>query len=89
MMSFTHCNGCCKDSVENVATIASKMKERGVDVVHLSSCVRSKCPFYDEFLSEISKNIEVVGYTHAKGNKTSNIEPLKIEPQFADTKDPE
>lgn len=69
MRSFTHCKGCSSDSVENVVSIAKKMKERGVDVVHLSSCVRSKCPSHQQYIDEISEFMEIEAYSHAKGKK--------------------
>ena len=69
MMSFTHCNGCSENSVENVVEIGKKMKGRGVDVIHLSSCVRSKCPHLENFKRALSKELPVVEYTHKKKKK--------------------
>lgn len=64
LVSFVHCNGCSEDSVNQVVTRAQKMKEAGVNTIHLSSCVRSRCSYYKEFIEALSKDFEVVGYTH-------------------------
>ena len=64
LISFVHCNGCSENSVEQVASRAERMKELGVNTIHLSSCIRSKCPYYEEFIEALSKDFEVIGYTH-------------------------
>ena len=64
LLSFVHCNGCSENSVEQVVERAKRMKEVGVDTIHLSSCIRSKCQYYKEFIDELSKDFEVVDYTH-------------------------
>lgn len=75
LLSFVHCNGCSENSIDQVISRAERMKEIGVDTIHLSSCIRSNCPWYDEFLSTLSKNFEVVGYTHGgKERKNKNAE---------------
>lgn len=66
LVSFVHCNGCNEASVEEVLTKAKKMKAVGVEYIHLSSCVKAKCPLYDNFMKELSKEHNVVGYTHSK-----------------------
>lgn len=66
LVSFVHCNGCSDNSVHEVLLRAEKMRAAGVEVIHLSSCIRSKCPKYNEFVRELSKNFEVVGYSHGK-----------------------
>ncbi len=40
------------------------MKEAGIEVIHLSTCMKKMCPRYDEHLKVLSKDFEVVGYTH-------------------------
>jgi predicted metal-binding protein len=40
------------------------MKEAGIEVIHLSTCMKKMCPRYDEHLKALSKDFEVVGYTH-------------------------
>ena len=69
LVSFVHCNGCSEDSVEQVVARAQRMKKVGVTTIHLSSCVRSKCSFYKEFIDALSKDFEVIGYTHGSAKK--------------------
>ncbi|MBB6215534.1 putative metal-binding protein [Anaerosolibacter carboniphilus] len=66
MISFVHCNGCGEESVQQVLNRAKEMKEAGVTAIHLSTCVRAKCPWYDQFMSELSKDFNVEGYSHGK-----------------------
>lgn len=64
LLSFVHCNGCSEDSIEQVIKKANRMHDIGVTTIHLSSCIRSKCPSYNEFVAELSKKFEVENYTH-------------------------
>ena len=66
LISFVHCNGCGPDALENVMEKARRMKEKGVDVIHLSTCTRSRCPLYEKFMETLAYELEVEGYTHAK-----------------------
>ena len=53
------------------------MKAAGVEVVHLSTCMRGKDPNYAELAAKIAADFDVVGYTHGpeqgKNTKTQNI----------------
>ena len=44
----------------------AKLKELGVDVVHLSSCIRGKSADYEVLAQRLSRDFAVVGYTHGK-----------------------
>ncbi len=44
----------------------AKLKELGVDVVHLSSCIRGKSDDYERLARRLSQDFAVVGYTHGK-----------------------
>jgi hypothetical protein len=41
------------------------MKKAGVDTIHISSCIKLKCPNYNEFISILSKDFKMVPFTHA------------------------
>lgn len=45
-----------------------KMKEAGVQVIHVSTCIRGKCQNYQELVEKISEDFDVVGYTHGGEN---------------------
>ena len=41
-----------------------KMKEAGVEVIHVSTCMRAKFEGYEELVKKIGKDFDVIGYTH-------------------------
>jgi predicted metal-binding protein len=59
LISFTHDGG---DLVKKIA----KLKEYGVDLVHLSSCIRGRSDHYEELAQRLAKDFVVVGYTHGQ-----------------------
>ena len=46
----------------------AKMKEAGVQVIHVSTCMRGKYPGYPDFVKKIGKDFDVIGYTHGSEN---------------------
>jgi predicted metal-binding protein len=42
----------------------AKMKEAGVQVIHVSTCMRGRYEGYEELVKKISTDFDVVGYTH-------------------------
>lgn len=46
----------------------AKLKDLGVDVVHLSSYLRGKSADYEALAERLSQEFAVVGYTHGKFN---------------------
>lgn len=70
LMAFTHSGGDINKKIE-------KMKANGVEVVHLSSCMRGSSDEYEELAKILSENFKVVGYTHGskdgKKNNTINL----------------
>lgn len=42
----------------------NKMKENGVEAVHVSTCMRGKYENYEGLIKELSNDFHVVGYTH-------------------------
>jgi predicted metal-binding protein len=50
-----------------------KMKDAGVQVIHVSTCMRAKQENYDELIEKLSANFDVIGYTHGSAEgKTRN-----------------
>lgn len=41
-----------------------KMKEAGVEIIHVSTCMRAKYQGYEELVQRIGKDFDVIGYTH-------------------------
>jgi predicted metal-binding protein len=44
----------------------NKLKESGVNTVHLSSCLRGKSADYEALAQRLSEDFAVIGYTHGK-----------------------
>jgi predicted metal-binding protein len=56
-----------------------KLKKSGVEVVHLSSCMRAKSSEYEEIAERLSRSFHVIGYTHgSEQGKTKNAINLKM-----------
>jgi predicted metal-binding protein len=70
MLMSIPCSGCSEDSLKEILDASKELENQGVESIHLSTCIRSKCPYYNEFVEELSKNFEVIGYTH--GNKKNS-----------------
>ncbi len=45
-----------------------KMKEAGVQAIHVSTCMRARYERYEELVHRISKDFDVIGYTHGSEN---------------------
>lgn len=52
-----------------------KMKEAGVDIIHVSTCMRAKYEGYAELVETLGKDFDVIGYTHgsAEGKTRSTV----------------
>jgi hypothetical protein len=57
LSAFTHKRGDLEHKIAN-------LKKHRVDVVHLSSCLRAKSADYEALAERLSRDFEVVGYTH-------------------------
>lgn len=75
LVSLNNCNGCNEDPIESLKRKIEKFKKADIDVIHLSSCIRSRCEHYEEFVNELAKHFDVIGYTHgsAEGKKNNNM----------------
>ena len=57
LVAFTHDGGDLQHKIEN-------LKRQGVEVVHLSTCLRGKSAGYEALAQKLSRDFDVVGYTH-------------------------
>jgi len=64
IVGFCHEGGRGADLLENLNERVDSFKKHGVQVVHLSSCLRSKSPHYESIKKILSKDFDIVGYTH-------------------------
>jgi predicted metal-binding protein len=65
LVGFGHCNECCKTSIKDISHRAESLKMAGADTIHISSCIKGMCPNYNKFIEILSKDYDVVEYTHA------------------------
>ncbi len=64
LASFTQDAGDMEKKIE-------KLKELGIEIVHLSTCVRGKNVQYEALAHRLSKDFHVVGYTHGPRQGTT------------------
>lgn len=73
LIAFSHADGDIDRKIET-------MIKNGVDVVHLSSCMRGKALNYESLAKRLSQHFDVVGYTHGseegKVQNTINIKKV-------------
>ncbi|SMC99445.1 CGGC domain-containing protein [Sporomusa malonica] len=68
LVTFSHAGGDIEHKIE-------MMLKNGVDVVHLSSCMRGKAANYETLAKHLGEHFDVVGYTHggAEGKEQATI----------------
>lgn len=42
----------------------ARLKKAGVQVIHVSTCMRAKDPMYAELIEKLAGDFDVIGYTH-------------------------
>jgi predicted metal-binding protein len=57
LVAFTHHGG-------DIAKKIAALQQKGVDVIHLSSCLKGKDANYAQLAKRLSEHFDVVGYTH-------------------------
>ena len=72
--AFNTCPGCSQDPLGNLEQKIEKIKKSGTDTVHISTCIRGRCPHYEDFADILGNaGFEVIGYTHgSEGGKKEN-----------------
>ncbi len=68
LAGFCHEGGSSETLRENLDSRIESFKAQGVTAVHVSSCLRSRSPHYDEIMSILGEEFDVVGYTHGSEN---------------------
>ncbi len=64
LIAFFHIGGKLENKLK-------RLKEKNVETIHLSSCLRSKYSEYEELAKRLSLDFNIVGYTH--GSKQGKI----------------
>lgn len=79
LVAINTCNGCDASPLASLDLKIEKFKKAGVDTVHLSSCIRGRCDYYETFADKLSCHFDVIGYSHGseEGKLMNNINRLK------------
>jgi predicted metal-binding protein len=64
IVGFDTCGGCGLGKPDKIVQKAEALKERGAEVIHISTCVKSKCPYYDSYVAAVGQHSKVDGNTH-------------------------
>lgn len=72
LWAFTHDGG-------DLAFKLERMKEQGVEVIHLSTCMRSKSAQYVSLMEQLPADFTVVGYTHGSAVTKEQESALLVE----------
>lgn len=64
IIGFDTCGGCGMGSTEKLEKKVEGLRTRGAEVVHLSSCMRGKCPVFSKYLEATEKLITTKSGTH-------------------------
>ncbi len=75
LVAFFHIGGALEKKIE-------RLRMKGVQTIHLSSCLRSKFDGYEELAERLSLDFNVVGYTHGceQGKKKKAVIYKKQQP---------
>lgn len=65
IVGFGHCNGQCSTGQDGIGARGALFKRMGADIIHLSSCIKLKCPNHAQFFEALSADFTVVDHTHA------------------------
>lgn len=73
LVAFSHAGGDIEHKIE-------MMIKNGVDVVHLSSCLRGKASNYEALAKRLGEHFSVVGFTHGaeEGKEQATITIKRI-----------
>jgi predicted metal-binding protein len=64
IVGFDTCGGCALGKSDKIVKKVEALKERGAEVVHISTCTKNGCPSYNLFMEEAAKHSKVDGNTH-------------------------
>lgn len=64
IVGFDTCGGCGLGKPDKVLEKARALKARGAEVIHVSTCVQTKCPYYAAYVDAVGTVTKVEKYTH-------------------------
>ena len=64
IVGFDTCGGCGMGKTDKIKGKIETLKQKGAEVIHLSTCMKGNCPWYQNNLGETAKHTKVDGNTH-------------------------
>lgn len=65
IVGFGTCNGQCSTGQDGIGARGALFKRMEANIIHLSSCIKLKCPNHTHFFEALSADFTVVDHTHA------------------------
>ena len=59
LVGFDTCGGCGRGKTDKIMVKATRLKEKGAEVIHLGNCLAGMCPYKDLYKDSIEKEIEI------------------------------
>jgi predicted metal-binding protein len=69
LVGFDTCGGCGRGKSDKIVARAQRLKDKGAEAIHLSTCMMMGCPWKEVYAKDIQEKvaIPVVERTHAPG----------------------
>ncbi|MCL4534313.1 MAG: CGGC domain-containing protein [Bacteroidetes bacterium] len=66
LVGFDTCGGCGRNKADKIVARATKLKEKGAQIIHLGNCLVNACPWKGMFASTLQEQVglPVVLKTH-------------------------
>ena len=59
LVGFDTCGGCGRGTAEKIVKKATKLKEKGAEVIHLGNCMVHPCPSVDLYEKAITEELDI------------------------------
>ena len=69
LVGFDTCGGCGRGKSDKIVARAQRLKEKGAEAIHITSCILSACPSKDLYMKDLREKITIpiVEKTHPAG----------------------
>lgn len=59
LVGFDTCGGCGRGKADKILERATRLKEKGAEVIHLGNCIVHSCPTLDPYENSIKEELEI------------------------------